>query len=210
MKTKLNILCILLLIAFAGCMYNGFLGGMEGSSDASRGDLKNRLKPLFHVNVIPTEGNELNDSIPSAKQKGSFLKYHITSIKIEQEENTQKDKAISIAMGLILLPFALITLAALYCFIRLLLSIRKKDLFNPSNVFRVRFISAAIIAASIIRTLIKYINYDIATHSIQLSGYQIANVQIPWSMFLVALLLAVFAEIYAQAIKMKEEQDLTI
>lgn len=209
MKTKLNILCILLLIAFAGCMYNGFLGGMEGSSDASRGDHKNRLKPLFYVNVIPTEGNELNDSIPSAKQKGNFLKYHITSIKIEQE-NTRKDKAISIVMGLILIPFALITLAALYCFIRLIVSIRKKDLFNPSNVFRVRFISAAIIAASIIRTLIKYINYDIATHSIQLSGHQIANVQIPWSMFLVALLLAVFAEIYAQAIKLKEEQDLTI
>ena len=103
-----------------------------------------------------------------------------------------------------------ITLGALYCFIRLILSIRKKDLFNPSNVFRVRLISATIIVASIIKTLAQYINYDIATHSIQLSGYQVESVQIPWSMFLSALLLAIFAEIYAQAIKLKEEQDLTI
>ena len=63
---------------------------------------------------------------------------------------------------------------------------------------------------SIIKTLAQYINYDIATHSIQLSGYQVESVQIPWSMFLSALLLAIFAEIYAQAIKLKEEQDLTI
>lgn len=209
MKTKLNILCILLLIAFAGCMYNGFLGGIEGSNDAARGDIENKLKPLFYVNIVPTEGNELNDSIPSVIEKGNFLKYHITSIKIEQE-NTPKDTLIQIVMGIITIPFSLIILAALYCFIRLILSIRKKDLFNPSNVFRVRLISASIIVASIIRTLVKYINYDIATHSIQLSGYQIESVQIPWNMFLSALLLAVFAEIYAQAIKLKEEQELTI
>lgn len=209
MKTKLNILCILLLIAFAGCMYNGFLGGIEGSNDAARGDIENKLKPLFYVNIVPTEGNELNDSIPSVIEKGNFLKYHITSIKIEQE-NTPKDTLIQIVMGIITIPFSLIILAALYCFIRLILSIRKKDLFNLSNVFRVRLISASIIVASIIRTLVKYINYDIATHSIQLSGYQIESVQIPWNMFLSALLLAVFAEIYAQAIKLKEEQELTI
>ena len=201
MKTKLNILCFLLLIAFAGCMYNAFLGGMEGASDASRGDIGNKLQPLFYVNVVPTEGNVI--------EKGNFLKYHITSIKIEQE-NTPKDALIQLVMGIIAIPFSLITLGALYCFIRLILSIRKKDLFNPSNVFRVRLISATIIVASIIKTLAQYINYDIATHSIQLSGYQVESVQIPWSMFLSALLLAIFAEIYAQAIKLKEEQDLTI
>lgn len=209
MKTKLNILCILLLVAFAGCMYNGFLGGIEGSNDAARGDIKNKLKPLFYVNVVPTEGNELNDSISSTIQKGEFLKYHITSIKIEQD-NTSKDTIFNILTGIIAIPFSLLSLAALYCFIRLILSTRKKDIFNPSNVFRVRLISATIIVASIIRTLTRYINYDIATHSIQLSGYQIESVQIPWNMFLTALLLAVFAEIYAQAIKLKEEQDLTI
>ena len=99
MKTKLNILCFLLLIAFAGCMYNAFLGGMEGASDASRGDIGNKLQPLFYVNVVPTEGNELNDSIPSVIEKGNFLKYHITSIKIEQE-NTPKDALIQLVMGI--------------------------------------------------------------------------------------------------------------
>ena len=72
--------------------------------------------------------------------------------------------------------------------------------------------SATIIVASIIKTLAQYINYDIATHSIQLSGYQVESVQIPWSMFLSALLLAFtyFAEVFAIGLKMKEEQDLTI
>ena len=46
MKTKLNILCFLLLIAFAGCMYNAFLGGMEGASDASRGDIGEQTATL--------------------------------------------------------------------------------------------------------------------------------------------------------------------
>lgn len=209
MKTKLNILCILLLIAFAGCMYNGFMGGMEGSNDAARGDLRNKLKPLFYVNVVPAKGNELNDSIPSIRQKGDFLKYHVTSIKIEQEE-IPRDRLMTLLIGMITLPFGIMILVALYCFIRLILSIRKKDLFNPGNVFRVRFISITIIIASVIRTLTRFINYDIATCSIQLSGYTIEKVQIPWNMFLAALLLAVFAEIYAQAIKLKEEQDLTI
>ncbi len=77
MKTKLNILCFLLLIAFAGCMYNAFLGGMEGASDASRGDIGNKLQPLFYVNVVPTEGNELNDSIPSVIEKGNFTPTYI-------------------------------------------------------------------------------------------------------------------------------------
>lgn len=46
-------------------------GGMEGASDASRGDIGNKLQPLFYVNVVPTEGNELNDSIPSVIEKGT-------------------------------------------------------------------------------------------------------------------------------------------
>lgn len=209
MKTKLNILCILLLVVFAGCIYNGVLNGLQGSKDATRGDIKHRQKPLFYANVIPTEGNELNDSIPSIIEEGKFLKYHIASIKVEQE-NTPKNKVTTILIGIMALPFSLMTLAALYCFIKLILSIRKKDIFNPSNVFRMRFISATLIVASIVKTLIRYLNNDIATQSIHLPGYEIRAMQIPWYMFLVALLLAVFAEIYAQAIKLKEEQDLTI
>lgn len=106
------------------------MGGMEGASDASRGDIGNKLQPLFYVNVVPTEGNELNDSIPSVIEKGNFLKYHITSIKIEQE-NTPKDAFIQLVMGIIAIPFSLITLGALYCFIRLILSIRKKTCSIP-------------------------------------------------------------------------------
>lgn len=209
MKTKLNILCILLLVAFAGCIYNGFIGGIRGGNDAARGDIKSRQKPLFYTNVVPIKGNELNDSVPSIIKEGDFLKYHIASIKVEQE-NIPKYELTTIIVGIIMLPFSLMTLAALYCFIRLIFSIRKRDIFNSANVFRVRLISATIIVASIVRTMIKYINYDIATQSIQLSGYEIETIQIPWNMFLVALLLAVFAEIYAQAIKLKKEQDLTI
>lgn len=209
MKTKLNILCILLLTAFVGCIYNGFIGGIHGSNDAARGDIKSRQKPLFYTNVVPIKGNELNDSVPSIIKEGDFLKYHIASIKVEQE-NIPKYELTTIIVGIIMLPFSLMTLAALYCFIKLIFSIRKRDIFNSANVFRVRLISATIIVASIVRTMIKYINYDIATQSIQLSGYEIETIQIPWNMFLVALLLAVFAEIYAQAIKLKKEQDLTI
>lgn len=209
MKTKLNILCILLLVAFGGCIYNGVLNGMQGSNDARHSDIKGRQKPLFYANVIPAEGNELKDSIPSIIEEGNFLKYHIASIKVEQE-NTSKNKMITILMGMMMLPFGLMTLVALYCFIRLILSIRKKDIFNPSNVFRVRLISATFIIASIVKTLIRYMNHDLATESIHLSGYEIQTIQIPWHMFLIALLLTVFAEIYAQAIKLKEEQDLTI
>ena len=81
-------------------MYVQRIPGRYGRrSDASRGDIGNKLQPLFYVNVVPTEGNELNDSIPSVIEKGNFLKYHITSIKIEQE-NTPKDALIQLVMGI--------------------------------------------------------------------------------------------------------------
>lgn len=90
MKTKLNILCFLLLIAFAGCMYNAFLGGMEGASDASRGDIGNKLQPLFYVNVVPTEGNELNDSIPSVIEKGKLPEASHNKYKNRTGKYTQR------------------------------------------------------------------------------------------------------------------------
>lgn len=209
MKTKLNILCILLLIAFGGCMYNGFWGGIQGSNDASRGDIKNRLKPLYNVNIVPLDGNKLTDSIPSILQKGEFLKYNTTSIKIEQE-TTSGNGLFHMVIALFSIPCLLIILLGLYCFFRLILSIHKKDIFNLKNVHRLRFISIAIIILGIFDMLKRFVDYDIAVNSIQLTGYEVKEAHIPWNIFLVALLLAVFAEIYAQAIKLKEEQDLTI
>ena len=206
MKAKLNILCILLLLAFAGCMYNGFFVGVEGSKDATHID---GAKLLYYVNVVPTKGNELNDSIPSILQKGEFLKYHTAKIKIEQE-TTADNELFSIILAILMVPCALMMVLALFYFFRLILSISKKDIFNFSNVRRLRFISITIIVMGIFEILKRYIDYDIATKSIQLSGYEIRTVLIPWNIFLVALLLAIFAEIYAQAIKLKEEQDLTI
>ena len=139
MKTKLNILCF--LRAYSLCrmsMYNDSEHHviLEGAfkADTHAVTKGNKLQPLFYVNVVPTEGNELNDSIPSVIEKGNFLKYHITSIKIEQE-NTPKDALIQLVMGIIAIPFSLITLGALYCFIRLILSIRKKTCSIPVMFF---------------------------------------------------------------------------
>lgn len=204
MKTKLNILCILLLITFAGCMFNGFWGGVEGGNDAAR-----NTKPLYYVDIVPTRGNELSDSIPSMLQKGEFLKYHTASIKVEQETTSGNDLMYTI-IAFSALPLSLMMLWGVYCFFRLIHSIHKKDIFNRHNVYRLRFISIAIIAMGIFQMLKRFLDYDIASKSIQLTGYEVEKAYIPWNVFLIAVLLAVFAEIYAQAIKLKEEQDLTI
>lgn len=209
MKSRLNIICILLLIVFGGYCYNAIRDGIAGGSDATRDSLLNELKPLYHVDITPKEGYELSDSMASKMINGSYLKYQIASIKVEKEEGPQ-GYIMTILLGLIAMPLIGMIIASVYLFIRLILSIRRKDIFDKKNVFRVRFISITIVLSGIFSLLIGYSNYHIASNSIQLHGYKVEQVEIHWGFLVIALLLAVFAEIYAQAIKLKEEQDLTI
>lgn len=209
MKTRLNILCILLLAAFIGLCYNGFQGGLNNVRNGHSGDLRHDHKSLYSVKVIPLEGNRLKDSIANAASQEEFLKYQLESIRVEKSPNSSADLLERI-MSILFFPLTLMIFASCYFFIRLIWSIRKKDIFNPVHVLRVRFISITIVLISIMRILKEYLDYYVATQTIRLPGYEVKEHSIYWGTFVVALLLAVFAEIYAQAIKVKEEQDLTI
>ncbi len=96
------------------------------------------------------------------------------------------------------------------CLIKLLITVAKKDVFNPNNSWRIRLFAYSLFAYHFIGTLYEwYLNNQVLAQ-ISLPGYELAHHAVfagEWSMIVTIVL---FAEVFAVAIKIKEEQDLTI
>ena len=77
------------------------------------------------------------------------------------------------------------------------------------SIFHETFFIYPMITLSAIFELLNYISYSQAIHELAYTGYEFSNFSLkyPWTeLFIIVLLI----EIFVQAVKIKEEQDLTI
>lgn len=100
-------------------------------------------------------------------------------------------------------------LAGIYCLIRVLISISKRNVFTHDNVVRMRVFTYSLLAFSILNALMEWLNYIEVVKQVSLPGYEIKGFSMSedWVSLVVIVL---FTEIFAVGVKMKEEQDLTI
>ena len=96
----------------------------------------------------------------------------------------------------------------IYCLIRLLVSISKREVFTSDNVARLRFFTYSFAALYGLMTLHDWLNHLEAVKQVALQGYEVVASHDTDFTSLVIIIL--FTEIFAAGVKIKEEQDLTI
>lgn len=155
------------------------------------------------LNVYQTE-QLTTDSIIN-KELGKPIPYTISQIQTRYKTPVWE--------GLCLIPLVLVSLAFFIGFFQLivlLIAIAQKDIFNPLNIIRIRWFAYSLFAYALAGSIFEWAVDRTAASQIDLPGYEfLSNYTFTgeWSMVITIVL---FAEIFAQAVKIKEEQDLTI
>ena len=106
-------------------------------------------------------------------------------------------------------PLVLFALYGFYCMIRVVISVSRGKVFTRENVNRMHLFVYSIILLGICMENYEYLLHKDAVSQIQFSGYELTSYALTFSWFSY-LILALFTEIFAVGVKMKEEQDLTI
>ena len=110
---------------------------------------------------------------------------------------------------LLIMPFTLLCFYGFYCVVRVILSVSRGEVFTQENVRRMRFFAYPIMAAAFVLELYQWMFYDYMASQVMLEGYRVASYTLEYPLFCY-IMLALFTEIFAVGVKLKEEQDLTI
>lgn len=228
MKTKLNILSLLILLAFGGAVADFFINGLEdaqqgfvqgqqnaNSSDqfASLTDQKNSLKQhspeyIYEVRLRHTDLSNFTDTIYNT-QNESYLPVQYNSLSIKTPR-AQKQGWLSFLQGLTVCVSSMAALTLLITFISLIVVIHKSIIFAWSNVFRLRLMGYCTLAIYLGNMITHYIHNKEITALFSIPGYTIIKEQASYSLVFIGLGLILMAEIFAIGLRLKEEQELTI
>lgn len=207
----LGILAILVIVAeFTYAMIAGWV------------DMKNSfLEGYNSVNV--------HSGTPQPEYSGLFDKVYVDvrpleTTAVDSLTNRFADKSVPYQVkriGTVIVPtvwssivnffaiFAIIPFfVGIYCLIRLLVSISKREVFTSDNVARLRFFTYSFAALYGLMTLHDWLNHLEAVKQVALLGYEVVASHDTDFTSLVIIIL--FTEIFAAGVKIKEEQDLTI
>ena len=97
----------------------------------------------------------------------------------------------------------------IYCLIRLLIAISKRNVFSQVNVVRIRVFTYSLVIFQFLNSLFEWLDHLEVTKQIALKGYEMKDFHLSadWTLLVVMIL---FTEIFAVGVKIKEEQDLTV
>lgn len=177
-------------------------GFIDGWTEA--GDSTSFGNESICLDVKPTDaGTVAVDSLMNSRLKEQ-VPYTINAI------NTRGECPVWYKIALVAcFPFAIFALFGYYCLIRLVLSVTRGHIFIGKNVLRMRIFIYSGLLMGLIMEVSQYFIYQEWASQIVLNGYEVTdyNLKYPW---LAYLTLALFTEIFAAGVKIKEEQDLTI
>lgn len=199
---KIKLLALLVIVAFVvQDLVDGFRGATDGWQAA--GD-STEHSMHFDLAVRPAD-TFVPDTLRSAAT-GAAAPYWATRVEAYSNiEPSTAQKAGVIAS----IPFALFVLYGIYCLIRLVISVLRGSVFTRKNVRRMRMFVYSTLLFAVLFELMSYAAYlNVAGH-VAIPGYEVVYSGLKYA-WLPYLLLALFTEIFAIGVKLKEEQDLTI
>ena len=201
---KIKILALLAVLVFIvqdlSDMTRGFSDGWrDAKEETAFGG-----RPSTTLEVHPTEA-----LVPDTLQgRVSGVKVPFWATQVEAEGKVEPSVAMKATM-LVLIPVAPLMFYGIYCLIRLIVSVVQGSVFTRKNVRRMRFFVYSIMLAGIVAELFGWFFYQNAVEHVLLPGYELvySGLKYEWVAY---FLLALFTEIFAIGVKLKEEQDLTI
>lgn len=206
---KFRILGVIAILVLLVDGVSSFFAGWGEASDSFKEGVSWNLKeePYRSMMGVSVEVNALEttrlDSIPNAYIK-ECVPYKIEKIRVPFILSPW-----SFIIGIIGVFALFAVFAGLYCLIRMLISISRRDVFTQKNVTRMRVFTYSLVAFYIVNGLMEWLAYMEVVKQVSLPGYEIKSFYLSgdWVSLVVIVL---FTEIFAIGLKMKEEQDLTI
>lgn len=209
----LSILGILAIFALAlnlyfaiGSNFNDFKQGFEDGQKSSTYDTQadsHGFRAEIRVTPISTPSDSLNLQLPGKTVKAPYQVSEITCLI--KETPTMLITIIFSALGVIVL-----SVYGVYCLIRVLTCITRQDIFSRRNIRWLRWIAYGQLAVTSLSFLLNWSIEQAVLAQVSLPGYQVTGVTpipLQWDSVILIVLLT---EIFATAVKIKEENDLTI
>lgn len=199
---KIKLLALLVIVAFVVQdlvgMFSGFTDGLHAAGDSTE------YNAHFDLAVRPTDA-----LVPDTLQgvtNGVKAPYWAT--RIEGYGRIQKSVP-QVVLNIVAFPLALFVLYGIYCLIRLVIAVLRGSVFTRKNVRRMRIFVYSTLLLGVLFELMSYASYLNVTAHVDIPSYEVAYGGLEYT-WLPYLLLALFTEIFAIGVKLKEEQDLTI
>lgn len=209
----LSILGILAIFALAlnlyfaiGSNFNDFKQGFEDGQKSSAYDTQadsHGFRAEIRVTPISTSSDSLNLQLPGKTVKAPYQISEITCLI--KETPTMLITIIFSALGVIVL-----SVYGVYSLIRVLICITRQDIFSRRNIRWLRWIAYGQLAVTSLSFLLNWSIEQTVLAQVSLPGYQVTGVTpipLQWESVILIVLLT---EIFATAVKIKEENDLTI
>lgn len=199
---KIKLLALLVIVAFvAQDLVDGFRGFTDGYQAA--GD-STEHKVHFDLAVRPID-TFVPDTLRSVAT-GTETPYWATRI----EGYSDIEPSVAQKAGLVAaILLGLFVFYGIYCLIRLVIAVLRGSVFTRKNVRRMRIFVYSTLLFAVLFELMRYASYlNVAAH-VDIPGYEVVYSGLKYA-WLPYLLLALFTEIFAIGVKLKEEQDLTI
>ena len=203
----IKILAVLAMVMFVvdmlGDAATGFMRGFENTQEQvdENGPSHFRESCTLELKVVGGEAT----ATPNDQKQPQIHPYTVKAITVDNITPSVWYWITFVAA----IPFALAALFGLYCVGRLIVSVLKGSIFTQRNVWRMRIFVYATLNGGFFLELQQWILYQLVASQITLEGYEVAGYSLvhPWFS---NLMLALFTEIFAAGVKLKEEQDLTI
>ena len=209
----LSILGILVIFALAlnlyfaiGSNFNDFKQGFEDGQKSPTYDtlaVSHVVMAEIRVTPISTPSDSLNLQLPGKTVKAPYQVSEVTCLI--KETPTMLITIIFSALGVIVL-----SVYGVYCLIRVLICITRQDIFSRRNIRWLRWIAYGQLAVTSLSFLLDWSIEQAVLAQVSLPGYQVTGVTLIPLQWESVILIVLLTEIFATAVKIKEENDLTI
>lgn len=220
MKRRLNILTLLILVAFGlhivlNMYFNveSFSQGYEAGYEEARNLKGQSEKPhVIHreINLVKVEHMGVQTDSLYNSISGVWMPTQIKTVTVELADN----KMITGEM-LWLIPISFALIFASICFVvfflKLIIAVNASKVFVPENISRLRRLGIIFVSMGILLCLGNYVDYYSSCLLVDIPGYHFSMEDVfDFSYFIYALIAFLAAEIFAIGLRLQEEQELTI
>lgn len=216
MKRKLNILYLLTFIVLfssvIGDLYSGIKAFEDGWSDG--GNIKGNsyqsalVKDRYNSADVHFQFAKTNSNIKIRNEKtGKDINIWLNEIDIPHSDST----LLSIMSLFIIIP-VIAALWAVVVFIKLIISINKDEgVFNKRNIRRLRTLGILLLIYAVYVSIFSFLNVYAAAQEVTIKGCSIDYSEcFELRTILLALISLIASRIFANGLRMREEQELTI
>ena len=218
MDRRLKIITIVISIVYVAGIgmrtYNtmpGFADGYNESKIQAEKGIMNVMSTngKFILFLKPENGHFSFPTMMLNELDGTPMKAAINTMIVEITNPKETIVADICTVFLVFLGMFVMVMIPIQLF-RVVRSITKNKIFDPTNIHKLRFIGYELLAFYAAKLIFNLIHYRISANVIRVEGY---SLQVNWgnsSFVLLGLVVLIFAEVLKVSVQMKEEQDLTV